>query len=98
MLFRSRTSVLWWVAGTALAGTVSYLCYYNAIYRIGATRAMGLNITYVVWSIVFDKLFLGTDIGVSTIISSILVIVGVYFVAKEPVSENNDNAESAELI
>ena len=93
-----RTSVLWWVAGTALAGTVSYLCYYNAIYRIGATRAMGLNITYVVWSIVFDKLFLGTDIGVSTIISSILVIVGVYFVAKEPVSENNDNAESAELI
>lgn len=93
-----RTNVLWWIAGTALAGTVSYLCYYNAIYKIGATRAMGLNITYVVWSIVFDKLFLGTDIGVSTIISSILVIVGVYFVAKEPVSENNDNAESAELI
>lgn len=92
-----RTSVLWWIAGTALAGTVSYLCYYNAIYRIGATRAMGLNITYVVWSIVFDKLFLGTDIGVSTIISSILVIAGVYFVAKEPVSENSGDVETVEL-
>ena len=48
-------------------------------------------------TIVFDKLFLGTDIEVSTIISSILVIVGVYFVAKEPVSENNDNAEEERI-
>jgi len=92
-----RTSVLWWIGGTALAGTVSYLCYYNAIYRIGATRAMGLNITYVVWSIVFDWLFLGTNIEILTIVSSIMVIVGVYFVAKEPSPEPNGNIENAEL-
>lgn len=92
-----RTSVLWWIGATALAGTVSYLCYYNAIYRIGATRAMGLNITYVVCSIVFDKLLLGTDIGLLTIVSSIMVIGGVYFVAKEPEPENGEDTEKVKL-
>ena len=94
-----RTSVIWWIGATALAGTVSYLCYYNAIYRLGATRAMGLNITYVVWSIVFDKILLGTDIGILTIISSIMVIGGVYFVAKQPdPEEDNGNEEKAKLV
>lgn len=91
-----RTSVLWWIGATALAGTVSYLCYYNAIYRVGATRAMGLNITYVVWSIIFDKILLGTDIGILTIVSSIMVIGGVYFVAKEPSIEENEEAKLVE--
>lgn len=85
-----RTSAIWWIGGTALCGTVSYLCYYNAIYRLGATRAIGLNITYVVWSIVFDKIFLGGDIGLIGIMSSIMVIIGVYFVAKEPVVEDDE--------
>ena len=79
-----RTNVIWWISATALSGTVSYLFYYNAIYRIGPTRAMGLNITYVVWSIIFDKLINGTEISARTILCSILVIAGVYFVAKEP--------------
>ena len=79
-----RTSVVWWIGATALSGTVSYLFYYNAIYKIGATRAMGLNITYVVWSIVFDVLINGRKIDFITIICSLMVIGGVYFVAKAP--------------
>lgn len=85
-----RTSIIWWIAATALSGTISYLFYYKAIYKIGATRAMGLNITYVVWSIIFDKFIIGSDIGILTIISSIMVIVGVYFVAREPETENDE--------
>jgi drug/metabolite transporter (DMT)-like permease len=79
-----RTSVIWWIGATALSGTVSYLFYYNAIYKIGATRAMGLNITYVVWSIVFDVFINGRKIDVMTIVCSLMVIGGVYFVAKQP--------------
>ena len=84
-----RTNVIWWIAATALSGTVSYLFYYNAIYRIGPTRAMGLNITYVVWSIIFDRLINGTEISVRTVLCSLLVIAGVYFVAKEPDLEDS---------
>ena len=76
------------IAATACAGTVSYLCYYNAIYKIGPTRAMGINITYVVWSIIFDKIFLTKGFNITedikVIICALLVIVGVYFVASEP--------------
>jgi len=82
-----RTSVIWWIGATALAGTISYLFYYNAIYKIGATRAMGLNITYVVWSILFDILINGRELSLKTIACSIMVIGGVYFVAKAPEEE-----------
>jgi drug/metabolite transporter (DMT)-like permease len=86
-----RTSVIWWIGATALSGTVSYLFYYNAIYKIGATRAMGLNITYVVWSIVFDVLINGRKIDLMTIICSLMVIGGVYFVAKAPEVEEESS-------
>jgi len=83
-----KDNAFWWIAGTAFTGTVSYLCYYNAIYKIGPTRAMGINITYVVWSIIFDKLFLtkGFDLSrdIKVVVCALLVIVGVYFVAKQP--------------
>ena len=85
-----RTSVIWWIGATALSGTVSYLFYYKAIYKIGATRAMGLNITYVVWSILFDILINGSAISLKTIVCSIMVIGGVYFVAKPPEEEQKD--------
>lgn len=84
-----RTSVIWWIGATALTGTISYLCYYSAIYRIGATRAMGINITYVVWAMLFDKIFLGSEVGILAVISSVMVIGGVYFVAKEPEVEKD---------
>lgn len=85
-----RTSVIWWIGATALAGTISYLFYYKAIYKIGATRAMGLNITYVVWAIVFDIFINGREISLLTIICSLMVIGGVYFVAKVPESEETE--------
>lgn len=82
-----KNNALYWICGTAFAGTLSYLNYYNAIYKIGPTRAMGINITYVVWSIIFDKLFLNHNINLAqdlkTISCAALVIAGVYFVAKE---------------
>jgi len=92
-----RTSVIWWIGATALSGTISYLFYYKAIYKIGATRAMGINMTYVVWTILFDILINGKEISLKTIICSILVIGGVYFVAKAPEEESSEGSEFAEV-
>lgn len=92
-----RTSVIWWIGATALSGTISYLFYYNAIYKIGATRAMGLNITYVVWSILFDIIINGREISLKTIVCSIMVITGVYFVAKAPEIESEETSNLAEV-
>ena len=46
------------IALAALFATVSYLCYYNSINKIGASKSMALNITYAAWSIVFSMLIL----------------------------------------
>lgn len=82
-----RTSSLWWVIAIALSGTLSYLCYYQSIHKIGATKAMGLNITYVVFSVVLDVVINGTELSLKTIICSLMVMFGVYLVAR--VSEEN---------
>ena len=46
------------LALAALCATVSYLFYYKAIARIGASKAMALDVTYVAWAILFTALFL----------------------------------------
>lgn len=72
---------------TALAGTVSYLCYYGAIHKLGATKAMGLNITYVVWAMILDKVLFGRDISPKMLFCAALVMLGSFMVAAQPGSE-----------
>lgn len=58
-LFTSGTG--WLLPTIAIAGlfaTVSYLFYYKAIAKIGASKAMALNVTYTAWAIVFTVVIL----------------------------------------
>lgn len=48
------------LAGVALAGTLSYIFYYNAINIIGPIRAMAMNITYAAWAVAFGAILFGT--------------------------------------
>lgn len=93
-----RTSSVWWLIAVALSGTASYLFYYQSIDKIGATKAMGLNSTNTVFAIIFDVLINGTQLSLKTIICSIMVMGGVYFMAKvseeETIEENFDLAEA----
>lgn len=68
---------------TALFGTLSYLFYYSAIYKIGPSRAMGINITYFVWAIIFETIFMGAQLSLKTIIFGALVMFGSYLIAKD---------------
>lgn len=61
---------------SALFGTASYVMYYRAISKIGATKAMALNITYSAWSIVFAFILLGTLPDVKSILFGVLLICG----------------------
>jgi len=58
---------------------------------------MGLNITYVVFSIAFDILINGTPLSLKTIVCSIMVMGGVYFVAKAPEEETIEEPRFAEV-
>lgn len=61
---------------TALAGTMSYVFYYKGIHKIGATKAMSLNITYSAWSIIFGLILLGNSVDLKTIICCIMIMIG----------------------
>lgn len=57
-VFMSGGMILPALAGAALFASISYLFYYRTIARIGASKAMALNITYTAWAIFFSALVL----------------------------------------
>ena len=58
-LFKGESiKVLPIIALAALFATISYLCYYKAISKIGASKAMALDVTYAAWSIFFTVVIL----------------------------------------
>ena len=56
---------------------MSYLFYYKAIAKLGAAKAMALNITYTAWALVFTVVLL-RDFSVLnplTVICALVVVV-----------------------
>lgn len=64
------------ILASALFGTISYLFYYKAINKIGASKTMSLNITYCAWSIAFGYLLLKEAMVVKDIFCAIVIISG----------------------
>ncbi len=82
-LFSSGISAVMVIAAAAFFATVSYLCYYHAIVKLGVAKAMGLNITYTAWAVVFSVVFLRdyAILNPRTIICAVLVVVCGIFAA-----------------
>ncbi len=61
---------------TALFGTASYVCYYQAIHNTGSTKAMSLNITYSAWAVLFGVILLGQPLSFKSITCAIIIMLG----------------------
>lgn len=61
----------------ALFATISYLFYYKAISKIGASKSMALNITYSAWAVIISVIFLKdySLLNPVTIICTLVVII-----------------------
>jgi drug/metabolite transporter (DMT)-like permease len=84
-LFKGTGWLLPTIAIAGLFATVSYLFYYKAIAKIGASKAMALNVTYTAWAILFTVVIL-RDTSVltrSTILCSLVVLVCGIFAAAD---------------
>lgn len=71
-----KSSELFLIAGVALSGTASYVYYYKAIYVMGPTRAMALNITYAAWAIFLSFIILDSPITLKVVFFSIMILLG----------------------
>lgn len=72
------------IALTALIGSLSYLFWYKSIDFIGAPRGMALNITYVIWTIIFEKIYFGNELSIKFILAAVVIILGVILISAEP--------------
>ncbi len=69
------------IALAALFATVSYLLYYRTIAKVGASKAMALNITYTAWAIFFTVLVTGdTSIlnPLTLACAGVVVVCGIF--------------------
>ena len=72
------------IALAAFFATISYLFYYKAIAKIGASKAMALNVSYAAWAIVFTVLILhDTSIltPVTVLCTLIVIVCGIFAAA-----------------
>ena len=77
LLFEHNLNIVMMLSVAALFGTVSYLFYYKAITKIGASKAMALNSTYAAWAVIISAVFLKdySLLNPVTIICTLVVIV-----------------------
>lgn len=61
---------------SALFAVLSYLCYYAAIVRVGAAKAMALNITYSAWAILFTALLMHTLPDGKSVLCCVVILLG----------------------
>ena len=66
-----------------LSNMVSYILYYMSINRLKTAKATGLNVSYVVWTVVFSAIFLGIGLSTLVIITSLVIMLGVYIIIKD---------------
>lgn len=90
VVFTKATLLL---AVTALSGTASYVIYYFAIHKIGAMRAMSLNITYAAWAIVFQAIILKTTVTPKLVICAVIIMFGSVLANYHENIENTDIIE-----
>lgn len=81
-ILRNYTMIL--IAAAALIGSISFLLCYETINLIGAPRGMSLNITYVVWTIIFERIFFHTQVNPKIIIASVIIISGIVLISGNP--------------
>ncbi|AME08901.1 MULTISPECIES: DMT family transporter [Gemella] len=66
-----------------LSNMISYIMYYIAINRLQPAKATGLNVSYTVWTIIFTALLLGGELSAQVVITSLIIVVGVYIIIKD---------------
>lgn len=85
ILLECLTSLpLLFIAGVAMVGSISYTSWYRAMNMTGVGRAMGLNVTYAFWSVLFSWLLLGMTITPTLLAGVILICLGTVLTIGNP--------------
>lgn len=79
----ANINLLWFIFIFVISNMISYILYYMAINRLQPAKATGLNVSYVVWTVIFSAMFLGIVLSLQVIVTSLIIIAGVYIIIKD---------------
>lgn len=74
----------WYVAAIGLFGAISFLSWYRAMNMTGVGRAMGLNVTFAIWSVFFGWLLNNLQITPNLIIGVVIISLGTILTIGNP--------------
>ncbi len=75
---------LWILACAGIIGGISYKAWYKSLNMTGVGRAMALNITYVIWGIVFGYFMTDLQLTTNLVVGGLIITVGGILVVCNP--------------
>ncbi|EKQ56830.1 MULTISPECIES: DMT family transporter [unclassified Clostridium] len=78
------TSSVWCIAFVGFVGGISFLSWYKGMNMIGVSRAMGLNVTFALWSVFFGWLLDDLHITPNLIIGVVIISFGTILTIGNP--------------
>ena len=79
-----KTPSGWYIALIGLVGATSFLSWYRAMNMTGVGRAMGLNVTFALWSVFFGWLLNNLQITPNLIIGVVVISMGTILTIGNP--------------
>ncbi|KEH88679.1 MULTISPECIES: DMT family transporter [Clostridium] len=73
---------------TSCISLMSYILWYKSIDLIGPSKATTLNVTYVLWVVIFQMIIFNKDIKFNFILGSISIFIGSIFMINKTPSSN----------
>lgn len=74
----------WYISGIGLIGGISFLSWYRGMNMIGVGRAMGLNVTFALWSVFFGWLLTDLQITSNLILGVVIISIGTILTIGNP--------------
>lgn len=85
LLFKSLTTPAgWYIAVIGLVGATSFLSWYRAMNMTGVSRAMGINVTFALWSVFFGWLLNDLKITPNLLIGVVVISIGTVLTIGNP--------------
>ena len=79
-----KSNIALYIALISVIGSLLFFLWYYSMSIIGVARGISLNISYIIWTIIFEIIVFNVKFQLNFIVASILLIVSVILIAISP--------------
>ena len=79
-----KSNIVFYIALISVIGSLSFFLWYYSMSIIGVARGISLNVSYIIWTIIFEIILFNAKFQLNFIVASILFIVSVILIAMSP--------------